>query len=55
MEKVMIISLVSCLFIITFQFIQIIRLKRSVKWFEDWGKKYLDKHREQSEREKSHL
>lgn len=51
MEKVMIVSLVSCLFVITFQFIQILRLKKSVKWFEDWGRKYLDKHKEEARKD----
>jgi len=34
-----------------FQFIQNYKLKKDIKWFEDWGRQYLEKHRDKARKD----
>lgn len=49
MIQIVLISILSLLSI--FLFVKLQKEKEKVKWFECWGKKYLDKHRDEARRE----
>jgi hypothetical protein len=48
MEKILIIISLSLLTTSIFQLVNNYRLRKKVKWFEDWGRQYLEKHRDKA-------
>lgn len=51
MEKALIIISVSLLAFSIFQVVENYKLKKELKWFEDWGKEYLEKHRDKARKD----